>query len=139
MPLLTKNIEYTKFNTIIQEITIFPLYSLNFLEKQQYKNSLFAEFFQFLQVYVLTLNDLMPWKNPNIHVMIEEHIYHFLTGLSFSFFLPILLLLSPGYWHSPRKIAFYILHCCCNFTTSEWQKLMPTHWRLPQGTAPPPI
>ena len=36
-------------------------------------------------------------KNPKINVMIEEHIYHFLTGLSFSFFLPILLLLSPGY------------------------------------------
>ena len=36
-------------------------------------------------------------KNPKINVMIEEHIYHFLTGLSFSFFLPFLLLLSPGY------------------------------------------
>ena len=29
--------------------------------------------------------------------MIEEHIYHFLTGLSFLFLLPILLFLSPGY------------------------------------------
>ena len=36
-------------------------------------------------------------KDPKINVMIEEHIYHFLTGLSFSFFLLILLLLSPGY------------------------------------------
>ena len=36
-------------------------------------------------------------KNPKINVKIEEHIYHFLTGLSFSFFLPILLLLSLGY------------------------------------------
>ena len=36
-------------------------------------------------------------KNPKINVMIEEYIYHFHTGLSFSFFLSILLLLSPGY------------------------------------------
>ena len=83
--------------------------------------------------------------------MIEEHIYHFLTGLSFSFFLPILLLLSPGYWHSPSprkkrielvvwgksKIVFCMWHCCCIFTTSGWQKLISTHWRLPQGTSPP--
>ena len=29
-------------------------------------------------------------------------------------------------------------HCCCNFTTSGWQKLIPTQWRLPHGTCPPP-
>ena len=78
-------------------------------------------------------------KKANIDVMIEEHIYHFLNGLSFSFFLPILLLLS-GYWHQlggKSKIVFCISHCCCNFTTSGWQKLIPTHWRLPQWTGTP--
>ena len=92
-------------------------------------------------------------KNRKINVMIEEH---FLTGLSFAFSLPILLLLSPGYigtlplpeinnnrssWGGggcKSKIVFCMWHCCCNFTTSWWQKLIPTQWRLPHGTAPPP-
>ena len=56
VPLLTKNIEHTKFNNYLtsdQEITIFPLYSLNFPGKQQLKNSLFAGLFQFLQIHIL--------------------------------------------------------------------------------------
>ena len=106
------NIEYTKFNAIIW-LQIKKLPFSHFipwvsLGINNIKTKLFARFFQFLQVHrsmFWGLNDLMPWKNPKINVMIEEHIYHFFTGLSFSFFLPILLLLSPGYCHShsPRK------------------------------------
>ena len=44
------------------------------------------------ELYHILLKNVILFSRP-----IEEHIYHFLTGLPFSFFLPIPLLLSPGY------------------------------------------
>ena len=49
VPLPTKNIGYTNSTQLF-----------NFPGKQQHKNRLFAEFFQFIQVHVSTLNALVP-------------------------------------------------------------------------------
>ena len=108
MPLLTKNIEHTKFNTIIwlkiKKLPFFHFSSWISLENNNIKTA-------FLQVLpVSTGTCLNPeWrpnvmKNPKINVMIEEHIYHFLTELIIFIFpsnSPVAV--SRIYWHSPSS------------------------------------